>query len=128
MSNQALTEKLCLVAGYMGAMISGSKSGYRNAYPENLAIFNANLCTNGGKIWFGDIDITKKKDALCEFAKSEQTTLYVLYEMDGRFENEEKPLIEKAVVTFYPDGTFQVRKDYQQYVSKSLLNDHKHRV
>jgi hypothetical protein len=128
MSNNLLTEKLIIVAGYMGAMISGSKSGYSKSHPNNLPIFNANICTDEGKVWFGDIDLTVKKDDLCELAKSEQIKFYVLYEHDARFENEDKPLLSKAVATFFPDGTFQINKDLQKYVSKDLLNDHKHRV
>nr|HPI82220.1 hypothetical protein [Candidatus Paceibacterota bacterium] len=43
----------------MGRMISGSKSGYRDRYPENLVVFNANIVTKKrGKVWHGDLDVT----------------------------------------------------------------------
>ena len=44
--------------GYNGRMISGSKSGYSRTHKKNLAVFNANVCTENGKIWYGDLDVT----------------------------------------------------------------------
>ena len=97
------------VLGFPGAMMSGSKSGYRQKYPNNLAIFNANICTENGKIWYGDMDCTKSENKLKELATKLGTKIYVLYEMDARFDNEEKPRIERAV--FVTDGTTCERKD-----------------
>jgi hypothetical protein len=116
-----LTEQLSIAIGFPGCMISGSKSGYRAAHPDNFAIFNANICTNSGKIWFGDIDLTLKKEDLCELAKAHAETLYVLYEMDGRFENEQSPLLEKAAITFLPDGSFKVADNLVNYIHKSFF-------
>jgi len=101
--------------GFSGRMISASKSGYRDRNPNNFAIFNANVCTDAGKLWWGDVDLTLSKDALSQVAVSEGQTIYVLYEMDGRFENENSPKIQEAVVRFLPDGTVKIRKDLQQY-------------
>ena len=46
--------------------------------------------------------------------------VYVLYEMDGRFENEENPLIDRYVVKFSPDGTYEVNERYKEYFTKNL--------
>jgi hypothetical protein len=94
--------------GYQGKMISGSKSGYGKAYPKNIAIFNANVCTNEKKIWWGDIDITVSKDELIALSQELKETIYVLYEMDGRFENERQPKLNNAAIIFEPDGTFKI--------------------
>lgn len=91
------------VLGFPGAMISGSKSGYREAYPKNLVVFNSNVCTRDGKIWYGDLDITKSWDKLQTLANALGKEIYVLYEMHGRFENEDRPLIEQAVAKFSPE-------------------------
>lgn len=82
-------------------MISGSKSGYRNAHPDNLVCFNANIFVLGeGKVWFGDLDLTLDDEKLKEVAEESGNDLYVLREMDGRFGNENLPddkIIELAV-------------------------------
>ena len=85
-----------------GRMLSGSKSGYMNANPNNEVYFNANIFTRNEKIWFGDIDITIDRDKLQTIADAMGTKLYVLREMDGRFENEdisEIQIMQKAVFT-----------------------------
>jgi hypothetical protein len=81
-----------------GRMISGSKSFYSNAFPKNFVVFNANICTRTkGKIWYGDLDVTKDEEKLKELAANAGEDLYILREMDGRFENEAKPLLDRAV-------------------------------
>ena len=94
--------------GMSGRMISASKSGYLNHFPDNLVIFNANVCTEDGKIWFGDIDITLSYKNLSDLSKELNQILYVLREMDGRFENESSPRINRAVVRFFPEGGHKV--------------------
>lgn len=84
-----------LIFGYAGAMLSGSKQ----ARPGHVVVWNANVCTREhGKVWFGDIDLTdggyEKANAL---ADKLGVTVYVLREMDARFENERKPKFENAV-------------------------------
>lgn len=108
-----LTEAL----GWSGRMISASKSGYRDRYPNNFSIFNSNICTDESKVWWGDIDITLSKDALINVAVTSGKTIYVLYEMDGRFENEDSPKLGSAVIKFLPDGTFEIREDLREYYS-----------
>ena len=86
---------------YDGRMVGGSKTGYRNMHPDDLIIFNANVLMPGyGKVWYGDLNLTEDYLVLKDIAKSLNTTLYVLWESDGRFGDENKPfdeLIKKAV-------------------------------
>ena len=77
----------------MSRMISGSKSLYRQRYPDHKVCFNANVVAESyGKVWYGDLDLTLDREKLQEVANELNDTLYVLYEMDGRFENENKPI------------------------------------
>lgn len=72
-----------------GRMISGSKSGYREQYPDNLAIFNANIVIESrGKVWHGDLDVTLDYENLEKVSEALEEPLYILREMDARFENE----------------------------------------
>lgn len=97
--------------GYPGAMISASKSGYRDRRPKNLVIFNSNVCVGLEKVWWGDIDITLSKDNLIGLSIELNDVVFVLYEMDGRFENEESPLITNYVAKFLPDGTYSLHEN-----------------
>ncbi len=82
-----------------GRMISSSKTSYMATHPDDLVVFNANIISDKTmqKIWHGDLNVTEDTEALMALADELQTTLYVLREMDARFENEEHPLIENAV-------------------------------
>jgi len=84
-----------------GRMLSFSKSAYREKYPENEVYFNANIFVLGeGKVWFGDLDITNDRDLLESIASESGKDLFILREMDGRFENEilnDSEIISKAV-------------------------------
>jgi len=76
---------------HMARMISGSKSLYRNFYPDNLVIFNANVVIESrGKVWHGDLDVTLDMEALKAVANELGEPLYILSEMDGRFGNENR--------------------------------------
>jgi len=85
----------------LGRMLSVNKSTYRNNHPENLVVFNANVLTEkSGKVYYGDIDCTLDEKRLQETANTLNEDLYVLFESDARFENENKPtneLLSKAV-------------------------------
>jgi len=73
----------------IGRMISYSKSGYREKYPDNEVYFNANIFVLGeGKIWYGDIDVTRERESLQNIANEMGKDLFILRELDGRFENE----------------------------------------
>ena len=89
MSTQLITETFYSNGFMISRMISGSKSGYRERNPGNEVYFNANIFTlEEGKVWYGDLDVTKDLSALEEIAKTIGKDLYILREMDGRFENE----------------------------------------
>ena len=83
---------------FSGRMLSFSKSGYRDQFPDNDVYFNANIFVLGeGKIWYGDIDVTKEKEQLENVAREIGKDLYILREMDGRFGNEE--LKDSEIIT-----------------------------
>jgi hypothetical protein len=90
--------------GHNGKMISWSKSTYREENPDNLVVFNSNVCTKNGKIWYGDIDVTKSKENLLMLANALDEEVYILRETDGRFENEESPRLESFAAKFTPQG------------------------
>ena len=82
------------ILGYPGAMISGSKTPRQG----HVVVWNANVCTREhGKIWFGDLDLTMASEGVEQLARNLGATVYVLREMDARFENEAKPLFDQAV-------------------------------
>jgi hypothetical protein len=81
----------------LGRMISFSKTAPKG----HVCVFNANVFTGtGGKIWYGDLNLTKDQPMLQAIAKTLGEPLYVLREMDGRFKNEERPFeeVEKVAV------------------------------
>ena len=86
---------------YMARMIGGSKTGYSSQHPDELIVFNANVLMPGyGKVWYGDLNLTEDYVILKSIAESLDTTLYILWESDGRFGEEDKPideLIKKSV-------------------------------
>lgn len=98
---------------YCGRLLSGSKSGYSQAHPNNKALFNANIVIESkGKIWYGDIDLTTESDKLIEIAKELNENLYVLYEMDCRFDAENWPIEkhkQRAMAVISPDGKVEIR-------------------
>lgn len=115
-------EAISQILGISGRMISYSKSEYRDRNPKNLVVFNANVCTKeDGKLWYGDLDITVDQEKLSELAQSLGNDLYVLYEMDGRFENEDSPRLEEPVVVFKPDGSWKLGNRLTEYVDSNTL-------
>ena len=70
-------QKAQSIIGPLGAIISHSKSGYIERHPENLPIFNANICTKDGKIWWGDLDVTLKQTFIADLAFILKEDLYV---------------------------------------------------
>lgn len=88
----------------MGRMITTSKSKYRDEHPNHKVVYNANIVTERrGKIWYGDLDLTLDGKELKLVAEDLQEPVYVLREMDARFENEKlspAQLIERAVICY----------------------------
>ena len=106
--------------GYEGMLLSMSKSGYRRSNPDNVVFFNANLCTENEKIWWGDLDLTKSKEKLLELAREMKETLFVLAEMDARFETEAHPKINRYIASFSPEGYIRVNPGYENYITDNL--------
>ena len=80
---------------HLARMIGGSKSHYHKEHPDDLIVFNANVLMPGyGKVWYGDLNLTEDYLVLREIAQNLNTDLYILWEMDGRFGLEMKPLNE----------------------------------
>lgn len=85
-----------------GRLLSASKSDYRDENPNNEVYFNANIFTKRGKVWWGDLDITFDAEKIERISEASGEKLYILKEMDGRFENEgisEIQIMQKAVFT-----------------------------
>ena len=84
---------------YCGRMVSATKSAPKGQY----CVWNANIVAKScGKLWFGDLNLTKDSAALNKVAAAVGEPLYILREMDARFGTEQKPiedLIAKAVWT-----------------------------
>jgi hypothetical protein len=90
-----INEKL----GYMGRMISGDKCSYNRKFPDNIVVFNANVFVEGiGKVWYGDIDVTRDSPILFDISNTIGKDLYILREHDGRFDKENNPDFEKVAV------------------------------
>lgn len=83
-------------------MICGSKSGYWARYPDHIVVFNANIVIGKKKVWYGDVDLTIDKEKIDAIARECKEKVFVLREMDGRFENEKKPIIKNAVYVAEP--------------------------
>lgn len=72
-----------------GRMITTSKSFYLEKFPNHQVCFNANIISaKSGKIWWGDLDLTLDGQKLEQVARELNEDLYVLRELDARFENE----------------------------------------
>jgi hypothetical protein len=97
--------------GIAGRMIASSKSGYTSEFPDNVPVFNANVCTKDrGKIWFGDLDITFDEPQLVELAAALGEQIYVLHERGARFGNEDSPDFGDFAVRVARDGTVEMNR------------------
>ena len=89
----------------IGRMVGGSKTLYMREHPTHEVIFNSNIFSTSGKLWWGDLNLTLDGEKIQAIADELGVCLFVLREMDGRFENESLTLEEmavKAVKTFIP--------------------------
>jgi len=98
---------------YVGRMVGGSKTGYCKMYPKNKVIFNANVITTSGKVWYGDLDLTVSEEVLKKISAEIGEPLYVLYEMDARFGTE-----ERDIANLIKDAMFVVDKDGLKFGQK----------
>ena len=94
-------------------IITGSKSVYKSSKPKDLVIFNANVFMKDmGKVWYGDLNLTEEYMVLKSIAASLDTTLYVLWEMDGRFGEEKKPIDELVKKSVWNTDEVKPTKDW----------------
>jgi hypothetical protein len=91
-----------VVLGPSGRMIASTKTGYGQAHPGHVAIFNANVCIAGRKVWYGDLDLTREEPRLRELAARVGLAVHVLFERDARFRQEEEPLLDEAIYRVEP--------------------------
>jgi len=110
------------ILGYPGKMISGSKSFYREKFPDHVVVFNSNLFVGKTKIWYGDLDITESIDTLKDLASAIGEKLYVLYESDGRFEKEKNPSLDNAVMMIHPGGGLELHQLLEKKIKRGDLN------
>lgn len=94
--------------GLPNRLISPSKTRYREANADHVAVFNANVCIAAGKLWYGDFDLTLDEAQLVDLATRTGEVVYLLYETDGRFEHEAAPLLYEAVYSAAPTGHTRV--------------------
>jgi hypothetical protein len=47
--------------GEPGRMVGYSKTLYMDAHSDHAVVFNANVCFNDGKVWWGDLDLTESE-------------------------------------------------------------------
>lgn len=90
--------------GWPGQYLAGSKGDYERQFRDHVVVFNANLVAVGDsadKIWYGDVDLYIDSDKLQTLANELKKDIYVLREMDGRFEKEEYPDLGKPVAIFH---------------------------
>lgn len=82
---------------HCGRMLHSSKCAPKGQH----CVWNANIVTkSGGKVWHGDLNITKEGNLLKIVAAAIGEPIYVLREMDARFSTERDDiglLIGKAV-------------------------------
>ena len=98
---------------YNARMLSGTKWGYQEEHPEDLIVYNANvLMKDMGKVWYGDLNLTKDYIVLKSIAHSLDTTLYILWESDGRFGEENKPIDELVKKSVWNTDEVKPTKDW----------------
>lgn len=123
---------MMLQAGFrLGRIICMSKSSYRIARPKNYTVFNCNVFAECGKFWYGDLDLTIDGEKLRAISVASGNVLCVLYEMDGRFENEDlafETALSMAIAKFMPDGSVVYKKydrDIRDYVEIKIKSGKK---
>jgi hypothetical protein len=94
---------------FSGRMISASKS---NGPKGHVCVWNANVCIkSAGKIWYGDIDLTADIESIKALAVEKGEDVYVLREMDARFQTQNNPRYENAVAVISPSGAVVINED-----------------
>jgi hypothetical protein len=81
---EQLTAVVDRILGPPGRLIARSKSGFREEFPNHLAVFNAQIHIKGVTVWSGDLDLSRDESLLKQIAQ-EAGELYVLSEHEDRF-------------------------------------------
>lgn len=105
---------------HVSRMICGSKSGYRKRHPESVVIFNANIVTSKGKVWYGDLDLTLDYKKLQKVSRELEEPLYVLQEFACRFDTEIEDvevLKSRAAYIVHPDKDLEKVQTYMGFTS-----------
>lgn len=84
--------------GALGRMLSQMKREPKG----HVCVWNGNIIVGDRKVWFGDIDLTKDAKNLQKCADEIGQPLYILREMDARFDKEKNPDLTKAVTVINP--------------------------
>lgn len=85
---------LSIAFGFPGIILNSSKS-------DNNIIYNSNILVGNKKYWFGDFRLNNKTK-LDDISQLLEEPIYLLREMDARFETEDNPNIDKAVYVTKP--------------------------
>lgn len=90
--------------GPPGRLLGPSKGQWRTDHPDAKPVFNANVYLGADKVWYGDLDLADQDfmRKLQGLADANGLTVRVLEEMNGRFENEDKPVFSAAVAMIIP--------------------------
>lgn len=110
---------------YEGRMIGGSKSWYRNNHPDDDILFNANIFTQNGKEWHGDLNITEDSNNLQNICNELNEEMIVVTEMLGRFGAEDRPYEELEVdahAKFIPNKRKYLSRVYDGIRSVTIDN------
>lgn len=98
-TDKALTAEQIVreILGWPGKLLSGSKSSYSKSHPKNIVFFNGNVYgSDGRKLWYGDIDLTRDGKNLKYLAHQLQESIYVTAEQPFRWEAQTKESLEEA--------------------------------
>lgn len=91
-----------------GRMI-GSKTGYRDDHPDNLAVFNAQVFVGSTRVWSGDLDVTLDQRQLATLSRRLGYPVSVCHEQ--RFASETR-VPRDALIVFWPNGQLELDGDY----------------
>lgn len=106
MEHELVNQILGKLPHFRGYMLSGSKSIYRDKFPDHTIYFNACIFNEElEQIWWGDIDYTLDKNKLHEVANEFNITFYITrespYRFDGLTQNNIKE--DKDILTIAPN-------------------------
>jgi hypothetical protein len=78
------------------------------------------------KVWYGDLDLTLEEDKLVILSRLLEASVFIVREMDGRFDNEKKPNIKESIYQINPHAVIEFdtrrceRNSNNQLIYKSL--------